>query len=113
MRLINDNARLHLKPHHQAHRCDAATTPLPETRAPKLGCWIGHRRLEIGPIGLEIATPTLGLESFLASNASTCCCSPRRRPSGLPQGILHYFSLFFSLNLWVLLISYGVWTVLF
>ena len=37
MRLINDNTRLHLKPHHQAHRRDVATAPLPETRAIELG----------------------------------------------------------------------------
>ena len=36
--LIKDNAlRLRLKPHHQAHRRDTATAPLPKTRATKLG----------------------------------------------------------------------------
>ena len=54
-----------------------------------------------------------GPQSFLTSDASWCYRGPRRRPSGLPQGILHYFSLFFSLNLWVLLICCGVWIVLF
>ena len=68
---------------------------------------------KIGPFWSELATPTLGLKSFLTSDASTCCRGPRCRPSGLLQGILHYFSLFFSLNLWVLLIYCGVWTVMF
>ena len=44
MRLINDNTRLRLKPHHQAHRHDAVTAPLPRTRVTELGWWIGHRR---------------------------------------------------------------------
>ena len=47
--LIKDNAiRLRLKPHHQAHRLNAATTPPPKTQATELGS-----ALEIGPIGLE------------------------------------------------------------
>ena len=42
--LINDNALcLRLKPHHQAHRCDAAMTPSLETRAIKLGSSIRDR----------------------------------------------------------------------
>ena len=44
MRLINDNAHLRLKRHHQAHRRDMATTPLPETWVTGLGWWIDHRR---------------------------------------------------------------------
>ena len=52
--LIKDNAlRLHLKPHHQALRLDAATTPLPETQATELGS-----ALEIGPIRSELAMLT-------------------------------------------------------
>ena len=113
MRLINDNACLCLKPPHQAHRRNATTAPLPKTWATEIGLWIDHRRSEIGSIRSELATPTLGLKSFLASDALTCYHGPRHRPSNLPQGILHYFSLFFSLNLWVLLICCGVWTVLF
>ena len=113
MRLINDNAHLRIKPHHQAYRCNAVTAASLETRATKLGWWISHRRSEIDPIGSKLATLTLGLESFLASDTSTCCRGLRRCPSSLPRGILHYFSLFFSLNLWVLLICCGVWTVLF
>ena len=113
MRLINDNAHLRIKPHHQAYRCNAVTAASLETRATKLGWWISHRRSEIDSIGSKLAMLTLGLESFLASDASTCCRGLWRCPSSLPRGILHYFSLFFSLNLWVLLICCGMWTVLF
>ena len=36
--LIKDNALcLHLKPHHRAHRCNAAMAPPPKTRATELG----------------------------------------------------------------------------
>ena len=51
--LLKDNAlRLRLKPHHQAHRCDTAMTPLPETQAIELGS-----ASEINPIESELATP--------------------------------------------------------
>ena len=69
------------------------------------------RAKEIGSIGLELATPMLGLESFLTSNASTCCHGPWRRPSGLPQDILHFTSLSFFLLIFGF--CCGVWTVLF
>ena len=100
--LINDNALcLRLKPHHQAHRCDAAMTPSLETRAIKLGSSIRDRSnwikacdidwereressVYVTPIGLELATP---------------------------QGILHFTSLSFSLLIFGF--CCGVWAVLF
>ena len=87
-------------------RSDNASTWNSSNRA-----WIGHRRSKINPIWLELATPTLGLKSFLTSDALTCYHGPRRRPSGLPQGILHFASLSFSLLIFGF--CCGVWTVLF
>ena len=90
--LIKDNAlRLHLKPHHQAHRRDMATAPLPETRAIELGS-----TSEIGPIGLELAMP------IERERESSVYATSIGSELATPQGILHFtslFSLFFSLNL--------------
>ena len=73
----NSSNRAHWSPHRASNSSNRA-----------------HWASEIGSIRSELSTPTLGLESFLIS---TCCRGPRRRPSSLPQGILHFTSLSFSL----------------
>ena len=63
--LIKDNAlRLRLKPHHQAHRRNTATAPLPKTREQSLD-W--HRRSKIGSIRLELVTLTERKSSVCAT----------------------------------------------
>ena len=94
---------LHLKPHHQAHRCDATTAPSPETRATELGSGIGDQR--------SVRSDQSFRCQRLASNPSSPpmpyvlprpMAPPLRPPS---RYFTLYFSLFFSLNLWVLLWS--------
>ena len=89
--LTKDNPlRLRLKPHHQAHRRDVATTPPLETRATELGSGIKDRRLEISLIGSELATPT--------ERESSMYATPIGSELAMPQGILlHFTSLAFSL----------------
>ena len=102
MAIPNHALRLSLKPHHQAHRRDAVTTPLLETRSIELGSGIGDRSDRIKACDANAwpwILPRLWCLDIL----------PRRCPLGLSQGILHFY-LFFSLNLWVLLwsVDYGL-----
>ena len=92
---------LSLKPHNQAYRCDAATTPPPETRVTELGSGIGDRFNRIRACDAD-AWPWILPHLQCLDVLPRPLAPPLRPPS---RYFTLYFSLFFSLNLWVLLWS--------
>ena len=115
--LIKDNPLyLCLKPHHQAHRCDATMAPPPETQTTELGSGIRDRRSEIGPIGLELATSTKRespVYATLTERERSVYATPIRLELATPQGILlHFTSLSFSLLIFGFCcgLSCGLWS---
>ena len=89
-----------LKPHHQAHRRDAATAPPPKTRATVLG---SASEIE----DQRSVRSDQSLRCRLRERESSVYATPIELELAMPQGILHFTSLF---SLLIFEFCCGLWS---